>query len=92
MVATIWALPANIVLIGSISGGYSLAGAAIAVALSSIRLMPMVAAFVPEMRGPKTRKFTLLFLSHFIAVTAWVIGMERFQHIPRNMRTAILPD
>lgn len=88
MVATIWALPANIVLIGSISGGYSLAGAAVAVALSSIRLMPMVAAFVPEMRGPKTRKFTLLFLSHFIAVTAWVMGMERFQHIPRTMRTA----
>ncbi|PSH69312.1 AzlC family protein [Phyllobacterium brassicacearum] len=87
MVATIWALPANIVLIGAISGGYSLFGAAIAVALSSIRLMPMVAAFVPEMRGPKTRKFTLLFLSHFIAVTAWVIGMERLQHVPRNMRT-----
>ncbi len=32
MVATIWALPANIVLIGSISGGYSLVGVAIAVA------------------------------------------------------------
>jgi predicted branched-subunit amino acid permease len=87
MVATIWALPANIVLIGAISGGYSLIGAAIAVALSSIRLMPMVAAFVPEMRGPETRKITLLFLSHFIAVTAWVIGMERLKHVPRNMRT-----
>ncbi|QND54208.1 AzlC family ABC transporter permease [Phyllobacterium sp. 628] len=88
MVATIWALPANIVLIGAISGGYSLVGAAIAVALSSIRLMPMVAAFIPELRGPKTRKITLLLLCHFIAVTAWVMGMERFQHIPRNMRTS----
>jgi predicted branched-subunit amino acid permease len=88
MVATIWALPANIVLIGAISGGYSLIGAAIAVALSSIRLMPMVAAFVPEMRAPKTRSMTLLFLSHFIAVTAWVVGMERLQHVPRNMRTS----
>jgi predicted branched-subunit amino acid permease len=88
MVAAIWALPANIVLIGAISGGYSLLGAAIAVALSSIRLMPMVAAFVPEMRGSRTRKLTLLFLSHFIAVTAWVIGMERLQHVPRNMRTS----
>lgn len=88
MVATIWALPANIVLIGAISGGYSLIGAAVAVTLSSIRLMPMVAAFIPEMRGPKTRRITLLFLSHFIAVTAWVMGMERFRHIPRDMRVS----
>lgn len=88
MVAAIWALPANIVLIGAISGGYSLLGASIAVALSSIRLMPMVAAFIPEMRGPKTRRITLLFLSHFIAVTAWVMGMERFRHIPRDMRVS----
>jgi predicted branched-subunit amino acid permease len=88
MVAAIWALPANIVLIGAISGGYSLVGAAIAVALSSIRLMPMVAAFVPEMRGPKTRRIALFLLSHFIAVTAWVMGMERLKHVPRNMRTS----
>jgi predicted branched-subunit amino acid permease len=87
MVAIIWALPANIVLIGAIAGGYSLFGAAIAVGLSSIRLMPMVAAFVPELRGPKTRKITLILLSHFIAVTAWVIGMERLKHVPRDMRT-----
>lgn len=88
MVATIWALPANIVLIGAISGGYSMIAAAFAVALSSIRLMPMVAAFVPEMRGPKSGRMMLLFLSHFIAVTAWVVGMERLQHVPRPMRTS----
>lgn len=86
MVATIWALPANIVLIGAVAGGYSLIAAAIAVGLSSIRLMPMVAAFIPEIRGPKTRKSTLLFLSHFIAITAWVVGMERLKDVPRDMR------
>ena len=86
MVATIWALPANIVLIGAISGGYSLIATAIAVGLSSIRLMPMVAAFIPEIRGSKTRKATLLFLSHFIAITAWVVGMERLKNVPRDMR------
>ncbi|MBZ9654748.1 AzlC family ABC transporter permease [Phyllobacterium lublinensis] len=88
MVAMIWALPANIVLIGAISGGYSLLGAAIAVALSSIRFVPMVAAFVPELRGPKSRKLVLLFLSHFIAVTAWVLGMEHLRNVPVNMRTS----
>ncbi|MEK1890452.1 MAG: AzlC family ABC transporter permease [Phyllobacterium sp.] len=87
MVAMIWALPANIVLIGAISGGYSILGAAVAVALSSIRFVPMVAAFVPEMRGPKSRKIVLLFLSHFIAVTAWVLGMEHLRNVPVRMRT-----
>lgn len=88
MVAAIWALPANIVLIGAIAGGYSIFGAAVAVALSSIRFVPMVAAFVPEMRGPKSRKVVLLFLSHFIAVTAWVLGMEHLRTVPAKMRTS----
>ncbi|ATU91605.1 AzlC family ABC transporter permease [Phyllobacterium zundukense] len=88
MVAMIWALPANIVLIGAIGGGYSMLGAAVAVALSSIRFVPMVAAFVPEMRGPKTRKIVLLFLSHFIAVTAWVLGMEHLRNVPVKMRAS----
>ncbi|SDP62857.1 Predicted branched-chain amino acid permease (azaleucine resistance) [Phyllobacterium sp. YR620] len=87
MVAAIWALPANIVLIGAIGAGYSILGAAVAVALSSIRFVPMVAAFVPEMRGPKTGKIVLLFLSHFIAVTAWVLGMEHLRNVPVKMRT-----
>ncbi|MCO4316494.1 AzlC family ABC transporter permease [Phyllobacterium sp. 21LDTY02-6] len=86
MVAAIWALPANIVLIGAIAGDYSIVAAAIAVGLSSIRLMPMVAAFVPEIRGPNTRRISLLLLSHFIAITAWVIGMERLKNVPAEMR------
>ncbi|MHC1548973.1 AzlC family ABC transporter permease [Phyllobacterium sp. K27] len=86
MVATIWALPANIVLIGAISGGYSVIATAIAVGLSSIRLMPMVAAFIPEVRGPKTKKRALLPIAHFIAITAYVIGMEKLKHVPRDMR------
>lgn len=86
MVATIWALPANIVLIGAIAGGYSVLATAIAVGLSSIRLMPMVAAFIPEVRGPRTRKRTLIPLAHFIAITAWVVGMEKLKHVPRDMR------
>jgi predicted branched-subunit amino acid permease len=86
MVAAIWALPANIVLIGAVSGGYSIVATAIAVGLSSIRLMPMVAAFIPEIRGANTRKRVLLPLAHFIAITAWVVGMEKLKHVPREMR------
>lgn len=88
MVGFIWALPAKVVLIGAILTGASLPAAAFAVALSSIRLTPMVVALVPELRGPKTPNWVLYVLSHFVAVTSWVIAMERLGGIPREMRTS----
>jgi predicted branched-subunit amino acid permease len=88
MVLTIWALPSKVVLIGSITSGASLAAAFIAVSLSAVRLMPMTMALVPEMRTEKTRPLTLYLLSHFVAVTAWVMSMETFQRVPRDFRTA----
>lgn len=88
MTGIVWALPAKVVLVGSIIAGNSLPAAAFAVALSSVRLMPMVIALVPEMRGPRTRKVTLYLLSHFVAVTSWVLAMERLKTVPRDMRTA----
>jgi predicted branched-subunit amino acid permease len=88
MTGFVWALPAKVVLVGAILSGNTLAASAFAVALSSIRLMPMVVALVPEMRAPRTRKWVLYLLSHFVAVTSWVLAMERLPGIPRNVRTA----
>lgn len=88
MVGMVWALPAKVVLIGAILSGASLPAAAFAVALSSIRLTPMVVVLVPELRGPKTPRWVLYFLSHFVAVTSWVLAMERLRGIPRELRTS----
>ena len=88
MTAAIWALPAQVVLVASIQAGMTLLPISIAVALSSVRLMPLVSTLVPEMRAEKTRTATLLFLSHFIAVTSWVVATERFGRVPRQYRTA----
>ena len=55
--------------------GASLPAAFLTVALSSIRLMPMVAALIPEIRTEKTPTWLLLLLSHFIAITAYVFTM-----------------
>lgn len=88
MVLTIWALPSKVVLIGAILAKSTLVGAFIAVSLSAVRLLPMTVALVPEMRTEKTRKLTLYALSHFIAVTAWVMSMETFKNVPRHYRTA----
>mgnify|MGYP001284795318 CR=1 FL=1 len=88
MSAVIWALPAQVVLIGAVMSGATIFGAAFAVALSSIRLLPMVVALVPELRGPRTRKWVLYALSHFIAITSWVMAQRLLPGVPRDMRTA----
>lgn len=88
MTGMIWALPAKVLLVGSILAGASLPAAFITVALSSIRLMPMVAALIPEIRTEKTPTWLLLILSHFIAITAYVFTMERIRDVPREHRVA----
>lgn len=86
MVGAVWALPAKVILVTSILGGANVLTAFIAVTLSSIRLMPMVAALVPEIRTQRTPTWLLLLLSHFVAITAWVFAMERVQSVPRERR------
>jgi predicted branched-subunit amino acid permease len=88
MTVIIWALPAKMILIGMMTSGASLLACFLAVSLSSIRMMPMVASLVPEMRGSKTPTWLLLFLSHFVAITAWVFAMANLKTIPREGRVA----
>jgi len=87
MTATIWALPAQVVLIAAIKAGTTLVPTFIAVTLSSVRLMPMLTALVPQLRAGKTRTATLLFLSHFVAVTSWVMANQFIETVPRRFRT-----
>ena len=86
MTGWIWALPSQVVLVGAIASGAGLLAAAIAVTLSAVRLLPMTVALMPILRGPATPRLTLMLLSHFIAVTAWVEGMARLPKLPRAAR------
>lgn len=88
MVLVVWALPGMVVLLGAMMTGTGLFAAAFAVALSSVRLTPMVVALVPELRGPRTSRLTLYLLAHFVAVTSWVISMETFRKVPLELRTS----
>ncbi|WP_274629170.1 AzlC family ABC transporter permease [Arvimicrobium flavum] len=88
MTAIVWALPAKVVLIGAIMSGATLPAAALAVAFSSVRLMPMVIALLPELRGARTPRWVFYALSHFVAVTSWVLAMERLRSVPPEMRTS----
>lgn len=88
MTLTVWALPAKMILIGTMAGGAPLAASFLAVTLSSIRMMPMVASIMPDMKNDKSPTWLLLFLSHFVAITSWVFAIQHLNDVPRERRTA----
>lgn len=88
MTLFIWALPAQMILVGSMLSGAHIAASFLAVTLSSIRMMPMVASIMPEMRTSRTPVPLLLFVSHFIAITSWVFALQNLRKVPRRDRVA----
>lgn len=88
MTLAVWALPAKMILIGTMAGGAPLAASFLAVTLSSIRMMPMVASIMPDMKNDKSPTWLLLFLSHFVAITSWVFAIQHLNDVPRDKRTA----
>lgn len=88
----IWAAPAQMVFFGAVAAGTAPLFIALAVSLSSVRFIPMCMTLLPLLRQPEgegrkaTPMWLLLFLSHYIAVTAWVEGMRRLPGMPRETR------
>lgn len=82
----IWALPAQVILIGGLTSGTGLIPLALAVTLSSLRLLPMVVSVAPYLRG--TRRSTLrdLLCAHFVAMTLWVEGLRLLPKMPVERR------
>jgi predicted branched-subunit amino acid permease len=86
--AFVWAGPAQIILISTLGSGATVVQAAIAVAVSGIRLFPMVVSVLPMMRTPQTKRRHLVLAAHFIAVTLWVECYRLLPLVPRNRRIA----
>ncbi len=85
---TVFALPGQVVMVDQIARGAALAAIAFAVMLTAIRLLPMVVVFVPYIRDENAAKGPLLLASHFVAVTAWVLGMAILPRLPVRLRLA----
>ncbi len=86
MVPTIWALPSHLLVVAGIAADTSMFAVAIAVALASMRMLPMVMALVPEVRVPGTKRWHLLLVSNLVAITAWVNLLQRADDIPMRGR------
>ena len=86
--ATFFALPAQVVLVDQIGRGAALGGAAFAVALTAIRLLPMTVSLMPFLRDrERLPRFGFLAV-HFVAISVWVDGMLRLPHLPPPKRFA----
>ena len=87
MSTMVWALPSLVVFAGSVAANASFLTIFIAVALSAVRLLPMTISLIPLIREQgKTKRWQLLIVSHFVAVTAWVFAMYSLPHLPRPAR------
>jgi predicted branched-subunit amino acid permease len=82
----IWAGPAHVILISTLGAGGSALEAAIAVTLSSVRLLPMVVALLPLLRTEKTRNRDLILTAHLTAISMWVESLRLLPAIPRERR------
>ena len=86
----VWAGPAQIIVITTLASGATIVQAAIAVTVSAIRLFPMVASVLPMMRAPDTRRYRLILVAHFTAVTLWVECHRFLPQVPRQRRIAFV--
>lgn len=84
----VWALPAQVLLVGGYAAGTAAPVIALAVGLSSVRLFPMTASILPYLRGVRRGMGVQFIAAHFVAVTAWIEGMR---HLPKLSQEARLP-
>jgi len=81
----IWAAPAQVILISTLTTS-TLLEVALAVTLSSVRFLPMVAALLPLFNAPGVRQRDLLLPMHLTAISVWVEGMRLCPQVPRDER------
>src|SRR6476620_1157003 len=68
----VWAGPEQVILVSTLGAGTTPVEAAIAVSLSSVRLLPMVISLLPLLKHPQTRNRFLLNAAATTAVTMWI--------------------
>jgi predicted branched-subunit amino acid permease len=84
----VWAGPAQVILVSGIGTNAAPIEMAVAVSLSSVRLLPMVMTLLPLLRRPGTRLRDLLLPTHFTSVSMWVESLRLLPALPHEHRTA----
>lgn len=82
----IWALPAQVILVGGLVSGVPLPALALAVGLSSIRFLPMTMSIAPYIRSQRGRLLVDLLCAHYVAMTMWLEGLRLLPPLPAEAR------
>jgi predicted branched-subunit amino acid permease len=82
----IWAGPAQVILFGGFAAGSAAPAIAIAVCLSSIRLLPMTMSILPLLRTRAPGLGRQLIAAHYVAVTVWVESARRLPPLLPDQR------
>lgn len=82
----IWAAPAQVILISALGAGSAPIEVALAVGLSSMRLLPMVVALLPVVKTPTTRTRDVTVLAHLTAISMWIEALRLLPRVPRGAR------
>jgi predicted branched-subunit amino acid permease len=84
----VWAGPSQVIFFASIAAGAAWSAIAIAVGFASLRFLPMTISLMPLLRRPGQGILKQLFVSHFVAVTAWTEGLRRLPSIAVHQRAS----
>ncbi len=84
--ASVYALPAQVLLIDQLARGATVAAVAFAVSLTAIRLLPMTVALMPYLRDGAAPRPIHFLAVHFVAVTGWIEGNRRLPPLPEQLR------
>ncbi len=82
----VWAAPAQVILVSALGAGAAPLEVALAVGLSSMRLLPMVVALLPLVKTPKTRTHEILLTAHLTAISMWIEALRLLPRVPREAR------
>jgi predicted branched-subunit amino acid permease len=82
----VWAGPGQVILISALGAGATMVETALAVSLSSVRLLPMVISLLPLLKAPRTRIRDLVLPAHLTAVSMWIESLRLLPAWPRAAR------
>ncbi|HEY6993401.1 MAG TPA: AzlC family ABC transporter permease [Xanthobacteraceae bacterium] len=84
--ALMWVAPGQVILISALGAGATPIEAAVAVGVSSARLLPMVVSLLPLIKDKDTPVRRLILPAHLTAVSMWIEALRLLPVLPRESR------
>jgi predicted branched-subunit amino acid permease len=82
----LWVAPGQVILISALGAGATAVETAVAVGLSSARLLPMVVSLLPLLKDKDTPHRDLILPAHLTAVSMWIEAQRLLPALPRANR------